>query len=197
MSTVIYLIRHAQVENPNNVNYGRLAGFGLSEEGKKQAEKLRAIFKSLNISQIYTSPLLRSVQTSEIIAAGKIPTRVIKKITEVNFGKLEGKPLEETLSLRQDPKNHSKFPKESYQKVQKRMVGFIKKCIKKHPGESILLVSHADPIITARFYFENRTLNGIEETETVNGSATILTFDDKLQCIKIEYKNLTGAKRDF
>lgn len=195
--TKIYLIRHAHVANPSNVNYGRLAGFRLSEEGTGQANKLKRIFANKNIDLIYASPLLRTKQTAQIIADGKFPIEYSKSLLEVDFGKLEGRPIELTLAPRKRAHLDNNFPKESYQKVQERMVKKILLIADRHSGKNILVITHADPILTARLFFEGKGLKGIEKMPTVNGSATILTFNDKLQCKKVEYKNLVDAKEDF
>ena len=36
--TLIYLIRHGEVQNPSRVRYGRLPGYGLSDLGREQAK---------------------------------------------------------------------------------------------------------------------------------------------------------------
>ena len=38
MTTCISLLRHGEVDNPQEVYYGRLPGFGLSAEGRRQAQ---------------------------------------------------------------------------------------------------------------------------------------------------------------
>ena len=35
--TVVHLVRHGEVENPNGLLYERLPGFGLSERGREMA----------------------------------------------------------------------------------------------------------------------------------------------------------------
>src|SRR3989344_5674539 len=67
--TQIYLIRHGAVENPNDVVYGRMPGFPLSEVGREQirqlAEGLRS--KGVRFEAIYSSPLQRALQTAQIL----------------------------------------------------------------------------------------------------------------------------------
>lgn len=197
MNTKIYLVRHGEAENPEKVNYGRLPGFGLSRLGIEQAEKLKKIFSGKKVSAIYSSPLLRTKQTATIIANGKLKVSYSKNLLEVDFGKLEGKPLAHTLNQRKTASSASNFPKESYLAVQKRMVGEIFRIAKRNPGKNILVLSHADPILTARLFFENKPLANIEKLPAVNGSITTIVFDNELNCKSIDYKNLIGAKKDF
>src|SRR5947199_3195537 len=67
MNTYIYLIRHGEVSNPNGILYGRLARFGLSENGKQEIAQTAEFLKDKHIDYIYSSPLLRTRQTAEII----------------------------------------------------------------------------------------------------------------------------------
>lgn len=195
--TKIYLIRHAHVENPLKLNYGRLPGFGLSVEGKEQAKRLSKIFAKINVSNIYSSPLLRTKETARAIAGDTIKISYSQSLIEVDFGRLEGRPIKETLEPRKKAHLINNFPEESYLIVQNRMVKKILQIVKRHKDENVLIVSHADPILTVKLYFEEKPLLGIEKIPVANGSATILTFDDKLQCKKVEYKNLLRAKEDF
>ncbi len=65
--TVIYLVRHAEVKNPHDIFYGRLPGFRLSSRGTDQAQSAAKALKNKNITVMYSSPLLQSRQTANII----------------------------------------------------------------------------------------------------------------------------------
>src|SRR5947207_15631849 len=88
----LYLTRHGKVHNPNHILYGRLPRFGLSEQGKKEAQELCLSFKNKNISALYTSPLLRARQTAEIIGneLGLKPS-INKNLIETDM-LLQGRP---------------------------------------------------------------------------------------------------------
>jgi broad specificity phosphatase PhoE len=66
-STSIHFVRHGAVHNPQNVFYGRLEGFPLSQEGRRQARAAAEILRDRPIAAVFSSPLLRAVQTAEII----------------------------------------------------------------------------------------------------------------------------------
>ena len=38
--TIVHVCRHGQVENPDHVLYGRAPGYGLSDLGRRMAERL-------------------------------------------------------------------------------------------------------------------------------------------------------------
>ena len=88
MKQIIFL-RHAET----NLNQeGRFCGrmdVEITEEGKKQAEKMRETFKKYHFDAIYCSPLKRTKQTLEAI----FPNREFIEedgFTEINLGDWEG-----------------------------------------------------------------------------------------------------------
>ncbi|HEX2179878.1 MAG TPA: histidine phosphatase family protein, partial [Actinomycetota bacterium] len=90
--TLIHLVRHAEVENPDNIWYGRLEGFVLSERGLRQIVALADHLALKPIAAVYSSPLTRAVQTAEAIAASHgLPVKVIEEIIE-SEAKLQGLP---------------------------------------------------------------------------------------------------------
>src|SRR2546421_47357 len=67
--TRVYLIRHADVENPQRVLYGHLPGFPLSARGREQAAALGRRLRDGGIRRIFHSPLERAEETARIAAA--------------------------------------------------------------------------------------------------------------------------------
>lgn len=198
--TKIFLIRHGEVENPNKVEYVRLPGFGLSERGKEQAEELRQVFiEKNNVSAIYASPLKRTKETASILSGGKIPIKYSRELIEANYKKWQGMKREERSKkdiegFLKDPVKYSAILGESLYCIQKRVVGEIFEIVKKHEGENIALVFHADPILTARLFFEERPLSDLIGIEVRHASVTTLVFDDELKCSNVEYKEYVKAE---
>lgn len=197
--TKIYLIRHAEVDNPRGIYYGRLPNFGLSQDGIRQAKELKKYFKNKNISRIYSSPLLRARKTAEIISGGKIPISYSPKLLESDLKKWEGteydkRDPEEVEDFVKDPIRSSAALGESYLCVQQRMLDKVFEILEKHNGENIIVVSHADPIITVKLYFEKKSLFEITKVRLRNASITTLFFDNKLECKQVEYKEIVDSK---
>jgi broad specificity phosphatase PhoE len=67
--TVVHLLRHGEVHNPDGILYGRLPGFRLSDVGIRQAERVAAHLGDHDVVHVVASPLLRAQQTAEPIAA--------------------------------------------------------------------------------------------------------------------------------
>jgi broad specificity phosphatase PhoE len=66
--TVVHLVRHGEVHNPERVLYGRLPGFGLSELGQRMAERAAEFFASRDVVRVVASPMERARQTAETVA---------------------------------------------------------------------------------------------------------------------------------
>lgn len=92
----IYLIRHGQINTLGEKRYIGILDIPLSSEGTAQANKLKEYFSRINIDKIYTSNLIRSVQTSRIIAENKdVQISELKELREINMGDWEGKTFKE------------------------------------------------------------------------------------------------------
>ena len=87
----IYVTRHGQTDyNAESRMQGRL-DIPLNEKGKDQARATREKVKDIKFDAVYSSPLIRAVETASIV--GNIAEdQIIKdeRILEANFGKYEG-----------------------------------------------------------------------------------------------------------
>ena len=61
---LIHLVRHGEVFNPDHVLYGRIAGFGLSELGKRMAQESADSKIGHPITRLYASPLQRTQESA-------------------------------------------------------------------------------------------------------------------------------------
>jgi len=151
--TTITFLRHGVVENPQEILYGRLPGFGLSVLGKKQIIATGQELAKMNVSQIYTSPMKRTRETSTIL--GKILARVPKVSFLLNEVCLFCQGIttrEYHVRVQQNlysEKNYNKG-QERIEHIFLRMKQFVKLIVKKHPGVHVVAVSHGDPIMILR-----------------------------------------------
>src|SRR5260370_9140592 len=77
-STRIYLIRHADVENPRRLLYGHLDGFQLTALGRAQAVAVGDSLRTVNLRRIVHSPLARAVETAELINSRLVPPAILE-----------------------------------------------------------------------------------------------------------------------
>ena len=64
--TQIHFVRHGEVHNPQKIYYGRLPGFPLSEEGRRQAQAAAHALRARPLAAIFSSPMQRARETAEL-----------------------------------------------------------------------------------------------------------------------------------
>lgn len=108
------------------------------------------------IAAVYASPMERTQETARPIArALGLRTRTRQGLIECDFGAWTGEKLSKLAKLPewktvQRHPSGFKFPNgESFAEMQARMVGAINELVAAHPGEAIVIVSHADTIKAA------------------------------------------------
>ena len=153
--TQVLLIRHAVNDF---VRTGRLAGWTpevhLNDEGRAQAEALGARLAEVPLAAIYASPLERTMETAQAVAAHHpaLTIRVNEGIGEVRYGEWEGKTIRELQGRKmwqmvQQTPSRAYFPGgETMRGVQNRAVEAIETLVAAHPKDLIAVVSHADLI---------------------------------------------------
>lgn len=180
----LYFIRHGESEaNIQHVisNYG--SHFGLTEHGKQQVHLLAERLKDLPLTTMYSSPVLRAMDTADILyQALDLPYRVTEALREYNCGVLEGKSDVESWRLhRQYYENwtlrHDYLSKpeggESFVDIQNRFVPFIESLKRNDDDEHILLVGHGGlfhlmlPLILTNIDDDFVRSHGIGHTECI------------------------------
>lgn len=84
----LYLFRHAEPESDYPQRFLGHTNPGLSPRGRKQAEKIKSSYSELVDVPVWTSPLLRALQTAEI-AFPRASLRIEPLAMERHFGVLE------------------------------------------------------------------------------------------------------------
>ena len=89
---ILYLARHGQSEaNVLRVFSNGLNKHGLTELGRTQAEQLAQRMAGYSIKRMFTSPILRAVQTAEILSQRLgIGFQVEPALSEFSVGSWEG-----------------------------------------------------------------------------------------------------------
>jgi broad specificity phosphatase PhoE len=147
VSTTLLFVRHAEVHNPRDVVYGRLPRFGLSAKGREQAQRVADYLAADPIAAIYTSPLLRARQTAAAIAAHHpdVPMRRTSLIMEIRTG-WQGTPNKDFPPNTSLYVNKKHTDDETDQDLIVRMRRAVRILLRRHPGQTVVCVSHADPI---------------------------------------------------
>ena len=152
--TLVLLVRHGSTPTTGKVLPGRAPGLHLADTGKAQAEAVAERIGTLpKVSAVYASPLERTRETAAPIAK-KLGHRVAtdKGLLECDFGEWTGQELKSLMKL-PEWSTVQRYPSgfrvpggESFPEMQGRIVGTMAKLRERHPGETVVAVSHADPI---------------------------------------------------
>lgn len=171
--TLVLLVRHGQTPTTGKVLPGRASGLHLADRGVAQAEAVAGRILAMHearttdgtgkpkkdargVTAVYASPMERTQETAAPIArALGLRTRTRKGLIECDFGDWTGKKLAD-LSKRPEWKTVQRHPSgfrfprgESFGEMQSRMVDAVNEIVRRHPGEAVVAVSHADTIKSA------------------------------------------------
>lgn len=151
------LVRHgeATANTENWIASGSETGKFISKltpKGEKQVAKLAQELKKKKIAVIYTSPYKRTQETAKAIAettGAKIITD--DRLSEINLGVFNHKLIKDSDAFYTPLSAEEYFTAapeggESRDDVRKRMHAFIRDINKKHNGETVVIVSHGDPL---------------------------------------------------
>ncbi|GLU49193.1 histidine phosphatase family protein [Nocardiopsis ansamitocini] len=191
-TTVVHLLRHGEVHNPNGILYGRLPDFHLSERGHAMAELAAKWFDGRDIATLYSSPLERAQETAEPASvAFDLPIRLDARLLEAG-NRFEGKPFNPRSVA--DPRNWGRLYNpmqpswgEPYTFIVKRMVEVIRAVRKEAWGREAVCVSHQLPIWMARRAAEKQRLWHRPDRRQCNlASVTSLTFEEE-KLVSVSY----------
>ncbi|MFC6079596.1 histidine phosphatase family protein [Sphaerisporangium aureirubrum] len=196
-STVVHLLRHAEVHNPEGLLYGRLPGYHLSETGRSMADMVAKALSGRDITALLSSPLERAQETAAPLAdALGLTVRTDERLIEA-ANIFEGVALG---AMFRTPRHYRHFwnpgrPSwgEPYADIIRRMRGAIDDVRAEARGHEAVLVSHQLPIWTIRQAAERRRLwHDPRRRQCALASVTSLTFEgDRLT--SIGYSEPAGA----
>jgi broad specificity phosphatase PhoE len=150
-NTRLYLVRHGATQLSAEDRFAGDIGVELSPEGRSQVERLAARLRDDAIGAIYCSPLSRAVETAHIIAKGcGLESTMCDGLREIRHGHWEGlsrrdvetRFASEYAAWEEDPFTFAPEGGESGVAVLARVRPAIRSIIIRHPGQTILAVSH-------------------------------------------------------
>lgn len=205
--TIVHLVRHGEVQNPDGVLYGRLPAYHLSESGREMAVLVAKALADHDVVHLRCSPLERAQETMEPIAAesGGIKVVIDGRVIEAeNY--LEGQQVRFPQALTK-PRNLWYFRNplrpswgEPYAEIVARMRLAIADAAADADGHEAVIVSHQLPIWMARCDVEGRRLvHDPRRRECALASVTSFTLIDG-RVTSVVYSEpaaaLTAAKGD-
>lgn len=186
-ATLLYLLRHGATEanlaHPPRLQ-GRCQDPPLAPVGVQQAEAIRDQLAGRNLHHCFTSPLLRAVQTAQIVCAphGLTP-EPLEALTECDVGRWGGLTWDE---IRQrEPETLAQFlaqpstcpyPEgESLQEVYRRVAPTLDGLLTRFSGQNVLVVTHQ---VVCRAYVAplcGLTLDQARQITLANGGCFTIT----------------------
>ena len=182
--TIVHLVRHGEVANPTGVLYGRLPGFGLSEDGQMMAKAAADFMAGRDVTVLRSSPLERARQTAEPIAAQLgLPVEVDDRLIEP-WNHFEGMRVAVGDGSWRAPRHwvYLRNPfrpswGEPYVEVAVRVLAAAEDAAKAAAGHEAVCVSHQLPIWTTRRSVEGKRLwHDPRKRQCALGSVTSLTY---------------------
>jgi broad specificity phosphatase PhoE len=184
--TRFYLSRHADVENPQKLLYGHLDGFQLSALGRVQAAAVGDALRSADVRRIVHSPLARAVETARLINERlAVPAELESDpdLREAEFSRyLQGLPywqipVRRPLWFVHKAKRGLLPGDEAIDQLGGRVLEVVRRLARQHPGETMAVVSHADPLNAAWVLLDQRPHNEREMYRKAVDKAGMLQLD--------------------
>ena len=181
--TRLVLVRHAVTAQTGPLLSGRTPGIDLSDTGRAQAKALGERLAKLPISVVYASPIERTTQTAGAVAEHHgLAVQPLPGVLEADYGEWTGGKIADLAKTDlwktvQRAPSRARFPDgESLAEMQSRMVVALEEVVARHPGELVVVVSHADPIKAAIAHYTGVHLDLFQRLHVSPASVTVLDF---------------------
>ena len=150
---IVYFVHGTTYDNAS----GKCSGWKqveLNELGKEQAIKLGETVKNMKFDVIFTSDLVRAIDSSNL-AFPNFDKIVDKRLRECNYGDYDGENID--LVVYEEHIDES-FPNgESLKDVEKRVRKFLDEVKSKYYGKTIAIVAHRAPQLVLEVITKNIT----------------------------------------
>jgi 2,3-bisphosphoglycerate-dependent phosphoglycerate mutase len=185
---IIIFVRHGHsTKNELGILNGDIDGFPLTHKGILETKKTAEELSKLHISKIYTGPILRAVQTAEIIGdVLDIKPRVDNRLTDRGPGEMRNKPTKDGDWLLDVDWKHSSV--EPMPKVKERIKSFVDSIA--NVNGIYVVVTHDTPIKAVFmdiFKMEDIMENGLKIR---NSSMSIISTKNGWTPISMNYMEL-------
>lgn len=148
------MIRHGETPWTRAQRYQGRSDIPLSAQGRKQARSIARLLKREKPTRLYTSGLRRAQETAQIIASPlKLKPEIDPRLNELDFGLWEGAHYLELsrksgVLFRRWREGKLRRPPggESVDSLALRVRKFFEEITKRHPQETVAVVTHGGPI---------------------------------------------------
>ena len=152
MSTRVLLVRHGDTQASKDGRFTGATDISLSKEGRIHGSELAVRLARYPLDAIYASSMQRACETAGFTArVHGMEVTPVPELREMNHGVWDGKNREEILQqygqaqideYDRDPYHFRPENGESGEDVLKRAAPALSQLVKKHEGQTILVVAH-------------------------------------------------------
>ena len=154
-TTRVLLVRHGQSQGNAERRFGGHSPTPLSELGRRQAEATARALASEGVTAVYSSDLLRAVETAAPLAAlAGLEVNTSHAFRERNVGRMEGLTFEE--AAREFPDEYAALLRrdfehvlaggESYRQLLDRAAAELDRAVRAHRGGTVAVFSHTGTV---------------------------------------------------
>ncbi len=194
MKTTVFLVRHGRTKANEEERFAGRTDEPLLEIGKEQARQAALHLAGHNISAIYASPLVRTVETAQIMA--KIldaPVKIEEGLNEIRIPKWDGRLKADLIQdhetryaiWKKDPSSFSMPGAETLQELQFRAVSALKKIFSKHKGEKVVAVTHLAVSRCLLLHCKGQPLSKYRSICVANATPIALTQNSDHNCVVV------------
>ncbi len=184
MKTVVHLMRHGEVYNPDGVLYGRMPGYHLSDLGREMAQRVADTVAERDVTHVVASPLERAQESARPVAEALGVELITEPRAIESTNVFEGEQFGVGDGVLRKPRTwrHLWNPLrpswgEPYKQVAARMMEAVHDARERAAGHEVVLVSHQLPIWITRLHVEQRSfLHDPRRRQCSLCSLTSLTF---------------------
>lgn len=181
--TVVHLVRHGEVHNPDKLLYGRLPGFHLSSRGRSMAARTATTFQGRDVTYLAASPMERVQETAAPIAEVtgldiQTDPDLIEAGNTFEGLRTKGFPSQLMNPIRWRHMTNPLEPSwgEPYTEILERMQRAVAAARREAEGHEAILVSHQLPIVMVQRWAAGKRLAHVSRKCNL-ASVTSLTFD--------------------
>ncbi len=192
-ATVFFLVRHALCDPVGVTIAGRGGAVPLNAAGRRQASSLAERLREVEPHALYSSPLDRALQTAEAIArVVGLDVVTDDAFTEVDFGGWTGERLSD-LAERSEWRRFNQLRSwaqvpdgELMISAQARAVAGLARLRVAHPGNRVVIVTHADVVRGVLTHAVGAPLDMLLRFECDAASVSVVTLDnDNVRVLRV------------
>ncbi|MDY5839637.1 MAG: histidine phosphatase family protein [Corynebacterium camporealensis] len=186
-TTIVHLVRHGEVHNPERILYGRIPGYHLSSRGHSMAARTAEEFRGHDVTYLAASPLQRTQETAQPFSKVIGLDVAVDKTLIESGNRFEGLRVKGWRSQLWHPQRWPLLRNplrpswgEPFEDIADRMMNAVERARQEAEGHEAILVSHQLPIVMVQ-----RSVMGLRlphapwNRECDLASVTSLVFQDQ------------------